>query len=207
MLNTLTTNISLQGDLPGSLAGGVFRDVADALLAKQQRGQVLVTGPQSQVGRTTIAVNLSLALLTQKQTVLLLELTNSKPALELTFGASPLSRGVEAVLEGRAKPDSIICQRGDNGLYLGMMKQQCTLNLHARRREQCLTDLLLYANTRFAWTIIDGPSGVDSESVQTLAERASQVVVVAGRRATKRSCLRSMLSMLGPFSPFVLLNN
>jgi cellulose biosynthesis protein BcsQ len=88
--------------------------------------------------------------------VLLLELTE-RPSIEAVFGESPFSAGVEAVLQGRTDPDSIVCRRPDTGLYLMTMKHAIVLELDWQTPADRLSTLLQYAKERFDWTVIDGP--------------------------------------------------
>ena len=200
--------IPLEGDLPGSAAGHAFAEVADALVRKHDgRGTVLITSAETGAGRSTTAANLSLAFLAKSYTVLLLELTETRPRMEEVFGVSPNRHGVESVLAGRRQLDAVICRRLDNGLYLSVMKAASALDLASSARVTRVQELLRYAGERFDWTVIDGPSRADGASVAVLAESVSQVIVVGDRRNTRRSSLAAMLNALAEYSPYVLLTN
>ena len=196
----------LEGDLPGSAAGKVYAETALRLLEQGgPTGCVLVTSPGPGQGRSTTAANLSLALLEQKVPVMLLEVTDGQPVMEKTFGASPNRRGVEDVLRGRGTLDAVVCRRSDSGLYLAMMRRSVTLDLASPARRKCLEELLTYARQRCAWVVVDGPSGSDPASVQVLAETVTTVLLVVGKRATRRAALTAQLAQLQPYAPYVLM--
>lgn len=199
-------SLILEGDLPGSMAGKVYADAAGHLLRQSgASGSVLITSPSRGQGRSTTAANLSLALLKQKVPALLLELTDSKPGLETTFGASPTRLGVEDVLRGRGELDGAVCQRSDSGLYLAMMRRPTPLDLEAPARRKNLDAMLAYARQRCAWVVIDGPSGEDSVSVQVLAGTVTTVLMVVDKRMTRQRALTSQLERLRLHSPIVLM--
>ncbi len=198
----------LEGDLPGSAAGRIYTDMAQRLLDEHgPRGVLLITSPDTGAGKTTTAANISLALLTKQVSVLLLELTETKPRMEEVFGISPYGRGMEDVLSGAKPLDAIVCKRIDNGLCLGMMKKQSSLNLNDDARRERLQGLLAYAKERCDWTVIDGPSHADADSLAALADLASQVTLVVGQRSTRRSRVTSALAQLEMHAPYVLMTS
>lgn len=201
-----TKAIHLEGDLPGSAAGAIYTNVVNRLIEDHGgKGVLLVTSPNRGAGRTTTAANVGLALLQKKLSVLLMEITETTPTMERAFGESPSSRGLEDVLAGKQTLDAIVCKRTDHGLLFAMMKKSIGLDLESEPRAQRLAEMLSYAASRCDWTVIDGPSHEDSASLLALAKRVSKVLIVIGKRTTKRSQLVATLAELEPYLPYVLM--
>ncbi len=207
-MKTKRRTIPLEGDLPESAAGRMYTAVIQRLLKEHgSHGQLLVTSPDPGAGRTTTAANLSLAFLAHQISVLLMEITNSEPRLENVFGGSPYRIGIEDVLAGNRTLDSIICRRVDNGLHLAMLKRRCDLQLSSEARKRRMHEMLQYARSRCHWTVIDGPSRSDAGSLLELADRVQQVLIVAGRRTTRRTELAAMFGELKERNPYLVLTN
>jgi Mrp family chromosome partitioning ATPase len=197
----------LEGYAPDSLVGRRYAEIVDRILERSPHtGQILVTSPDDEEGKTLTATNLALAFHARDTTVLLAELSLMRPKLGEIFGSSPLRPGIEDVLSGQSDLFSAICVRGDNNLNLAMVKR-------AQTSEKCLESsaqldrLIAESRELYAWTIFDGPGIHSSTHTRTLIQSIGTTVMVARAGKTNRASFSDALAKISDRRPMVLFND
>ncbi len=196
----------LEGDLSRSPAGSRYAGVVERLLQRRPAAaQLLVTSIGSGDGKTTTATNLALAFHARRIPVLLIEASLQQPSLSGLLGEAPSLVGVEDVLSGTCRLQSILCRREDSSVHFAMVKRaQASCDLLA---SGTLPSVLDDARQAYAWTIVDGPSMQSPRLVQALAAHVGLTLVVLRTRQTRRAALRAALAMLDHTRTMVLLND
>ena len=202
-----TSAYPLEGDLTYSTAGKRYAHTVDRILGRcSLSGQMLVTSPGQDEGKTVTAVNLALAFHARRIPVLLVELSLMRPKFAEIFGASPLRNGVEDVLCGRADLRSVVCVRGDNNLHLAMVRS--AQDSEERLAPSTYLDRLIAgAREEYQWTIFDGPAIQPSPYICTLIGSIGRSLMVARAKQTDRDAFYEAFSRISNHRPMVLLND
>jgi Mrp family chromosome partitioning ATPase len=192
---------------PDGVAAHRYRDFVDEILDRAwPRKRMLVTSSASGEGKTVTAVNLALALAEKGSSVFLVELTLVRPRYRYVFGATDSHRGVESVLEGKARPQDVTYQLGDTRVAVIRVAMPM-LNHELLQRQDNLKRLLEYGESACDWTILDVPSVDESSAIKELASQAGPVVLVARSQKTKLAVFRRAATTLGADLDYVILND
>ncbi|WP_446744911.1 CpsD/CapB family tyrosine-protein kinase [Silvibacterium acidisoli] len=193
---------------PDSAAANRYREICGDLVAGDASNKVLlVTSPGAAEGKTITAVNLAFAVAEQKKPVLLMELSLQRPRFRFVFGAPPNHPGVEQVLRGLIQPDAIVGELGNTGISLAGIGESLPMADELLAPGTHLNNLLDYAKSGFACTILDAPELTSSPHVKALAERVDEVVLVVRSGKTKATALRNTIRSLGQVRSSVVMND
>jgi len=184
-----------------------YRSIRAEILSKQwNRKTILVTSPGAGEGKTLTAVNLAFAFEEKKLSVLLLELTLTRPRFRYVFGAPPSTKGIEAVLRGEAYPEQVICQLGDTGVEAAAV-QKASSNHQLLDKNDNLKKLLEYGDKHYDWTILDAPAVSDCDSMKYLAGQAGLSLMVTRAYRTQIQAFKDATQQLQDDLSFVLFND
>ena len=161
-----------------------FRGLKQTLLTgpgADKRHVILVTGPASGEGKSTVAVNLALALGEKADyRVLLIDADVRKPELPETFGLES-GAGLAELLMGRAAIEEAVTSTGMNNVWVmgaGKARQNPEKLLVPKKLRTMLSQLI----RTFRYVVIDGPAPrVCLESAE-LAPVADAVLLVLRRK-------------------------
>lgn len=167
------------GDAATHLAAPVRRIVRD--LRPRARVVAVVSG-KGGVGKTNVAVNLSIALAARGRRVLLVDADLGLANVDLVLGQSP--RGdLGHVLSGRRSLDEIV-QDGPAGIQWipGASHMPALVRMGERRRETLLEGLTAL-ETQHDLLLLDAPAGI-GQGVLHLARQADELLLVTTAEPT-----------------------
>ena len=139
---------------------------------------IMVTSLLENEGKSTVAVNLALAMAKKHERVLLIDCDLRKPACYAIFGQKMAVPGVRDVLTGKARISDAIVRYKKTNLYL-MLENKADANSGDRLSSDRMRTLLELAKKEFDFIILDLPpmSVVsDAESVMDIADASLMVV-------------------------------
>jgi Mrp family chromosome partitioning ATPase len=192
---------------PSGEAAYRYRDMVDEMLSRAwPRKRMAITSPASGEGKTVTAVNVALALAEKGFSVLLVELTLTRPRYRYVFGGAPSLRGVESVLRGEATPEEATFQLGETLVAVSSVSKSMPDHELLGQREN-LRRLTEYGESAFDWTILDLPSVEESSEISEIAAEAGPVVMVARSHKTRLDVFRRATSALGSDLDYVILND
>lgn len=184
-----------------------YRSIRGEILSRQwDRKTILVTSPGAGEGKTLTAVNLAFALEEKKFSVLLLELTLTRPRFQYVFGNPPSAKGVESVLRGEAHPEQVICQLGDTGVEAAAIQKTCD-DYWLLEKNENLKNLFEYGNKHYDWVILDAPAINDCKCMKALAAQAGVSVMVIRAYQTHLQALRNAVQHLDDDLDMVIFND
>ncbi len=142
-------------------------------------GRVLmVTSVMENEGKSTVAVNIALALAQKYDRVLLLESDLRKPACHTIMNKPKVDVTVKEVLLGSAKPEDAVVQDRASGLYM-MLDPKGIRNPGDLLGSKATADLVQWCRDNFDFVVMDLPPmsvATDSESVLEFADGSMLVV-------------------------------
>ncbi len=167
-------------------------------LAERQWCTVGVVSPRASEGKTTVAVNLSLAISADpRQNAVLVDLDLHKPMVATRFGLSPL-RGVEHVLRGEDSLDD--CEMHPdlfNGLTIVPASSAVPDASVLIAGSSCTTMIAnLRARHPGSIVLIDLPPILDADEAVTIAPQLDCMLMVVAEGETLRPDLTRALELL-----------
>ncbi len=211
LLRRLYTPKAHAAELSNQRAGAAeaFRQLAASLFLGRNGDTprtLLVTSALQGEGKTTVAVNLAVALAQQGQRVLIIDCDFYNPRVHGVFSL-PLSPGVSEAVLGNSTDAAVVHEMGVNGLFVMTAGDGLTAAGHVAgdpRFDQLITDVL----HEFTVVILDAPPvlAVAAPAVLTLTADAVLLVVRAGLVAPEMvgEALRILASVEAPVAGAVL---
>lgn len=145
-----------------------------------RRGEkvLMVTSLLENEGKSTVAVNLALALVRKGKKVLLIDCDLRRPACGLILNAPQGTQGVAEVLQGKARIEDCVLQPGSSGLYLlpGRKSLRTATDLVG---SPAMEELLRLAAANFDYVVVDTPPmslAPDAECLSELTDASLLVV-------------------------------
>lgn len=192
---------------PYSIMSECYRQLRTNLKLSGADGQakktLLITSGQGSDGKTTVAVNLTSALLAEDRRVLLIDANFRRPSTAHLFprsavDGSPIDApdyGLSNYLMGQCDgADQVVRESGIQGLFIidsGPLPANPAELFSGRR----MKSLLEHCKSNFDYVIIDGPAMLVSDS-KTLAAQADGTIVVFNASKTHRGeALRNLREM------------
>ena len=174
---------------------------------------ILVTSPEAEEGKTTVARELALAIAADGDSVALVELDLRRPALDLSDAVPGLGRdelGASEVLAGRCRPEEAI-QESPELPHLGVLYSG-TLSANTARLLRSSQAAALFADLRrqYDWVIVDAPPLLVADDVLLLTPYLDGTLLVIDVRTTTLPAIRSAIARLTKLDSRILglvLNN
>lgn len=188
-------------EAPTSLVAESFRKIRTNLLFSgppESLKSLLVTSAGAEDGKTSIAVNLALALAATNRRVLLVDANFRRPALRGLF-AQIKSEGLSNILIGRGQFEQLVCGTDVPNLFIlssGPMPPNGAELLGSPQ----MRDLITEASTRYDHVIFDGPPALLVSDASVLAMQVLGVITVVPAEEVSRGelkRLRDQLEMIG----------
>lgn len=155
---------------------------------------LVVTSAFPQDGKTTVAVNLAIALAQSGKRVLLIDTDLRKPRIHKSFDL-PRGGGVSSVLVGEAQLDDVVCKTQVDCLSVlpcGPIPPNPSELLHTAR----FTALVDEALSKYDRVIFDSPPVTVVTDAAVIAPQVHGAVIVVRAQNTTRDALRSVLRQL-----------
>ena len=142
-------------------------------------GKVLmVTSLLENEGKSTVAVNLALAMAARRKRVLLIDCDLRKPACHAVLDQQKFSSGIKEVLLGKENLSDSILRYKKTNLYL-MLARKADRNVGDLLSSDRMAALLEWARENFAFVVLDLPpmsAASDAEAMAGLADASVMVV-------------------------------
>ena len=192
---------------PYSIMSECYRQLRTNLKLSGADGQakktLLITSGQGGDGKTTVAVNLTSALLAEDRRVLLIDANFRRPSTAHLFphsaaDGSPINArdyGLSNFLMGQCdSADQVVRESGIQGLFI-IDSGPLPANPAELFSGQRMKSLLEHCKSNFDYVIIDGPAMLVSDS-KTLAAQADGTIVIFNAAKTHRGeALRNLREM------------
>lgn len=142
-------------------------------------GKVLmVTSLLENEGKSTVSVNLALAMAQKHSKVLLIDCDLRKPACHILLGQKTLKYGLKDVLNGKCDVASAVNQYQDSNLYM-LLDRHTSGNTGALVGSDNMKSLLDWARKEFDFVVLDLPpmaAAIDAERVMEIADASLLVI-------------------------------
>lgn len=145
--------------------------------AIKQKGKIIaVTSGKGGVGKSSVALNLSLALTQLNHRVLLIDADHSLPDLHVLLGVSPAKRLRETLVEGK-KIEEVIVQH-ESGLHMIFSgRSDVKSEMNELALTQTFFDELTQLQSQYEYIIFDTAAGI-SEPIVNIALKSDDILVV-----------------------------
>ena len=142
-------------------------------------GKVLmVTSVLENEGKSTVAVNLALALAKKHKKVLIMDCDMRKPACNTLLGKQLTGSGMISVLSGRIEAEKAVLQDRQTGLYM-LLEKKGTRHSGELVTSERMRELLRWARENYDFVVMDLPpmaAVTDAERMVDLADASLLVV-------------------------------
>lgn len=142
-------------------------------------GKVLmVTSVLENEGKSTVAVNLALALAKKHKKILLIDCDMRKPACHKLLGQKLEGPGMIGVLSGRAEAANVVLQERQTGLYM-LLEKKGTRHSGELVTSSRMRQLLQWARENYDYVVMDLPpmsATTDAERIVDLVDASLLVV-------------------------------
>jgi Mrp family chromosome partitioning ATPase len=170
-----------------------------------QGGTVMITSPAPEDGKTMTAINLAMAL-SERESVLLVDLDSRRPAIRQRLGFSPVSDSIIEVLLGRCSPQSCMLSVEGTRLCVAVNNagDQDVVELMTTER---LKRFLDWARTVFTWVILDTPPIFPIADTLEVANYTSIGILVVRARKTPSALFKRAIQALRGRIQYVMFND
>ncbi|MCK5271247.1 MAG: polysaccharide biosynthesis tyrosine autokinase [Sedimentisphaerales bacterium] len=156
---------------------------------------ILITGSSADCGKTTTAVNLSIALAAEGRHVLLVDANFRRPAFNRLFPAEGPGRGLSNILVGQATVADAIRPSGIEGLELidsGPLPPNPADLLNSKR----MCDFLESRKQHYDFVILDGPPSLLVADANIIAGQVDGIIAVINAEHATRGMAQRMIREL-----------
>lgn len=156
---------------------------------------LMVTSLLENEGKSTVAVNLALAMAQKKERVLLIDCDLRKPALQAVLEHRNFERGVADLLQGQGTPeDAVIRYRDTNmDLLLTRRAERDAGDLITSRRMQAL---LYWARANYDFVVLDLPPMTAALDAEGMSMWADAGLLVVSQNMARASALNKAIAAL-----------
>ena len=163
---------------------------------KKHHKVIAVTSVQENEGKSTIAANLALALVSKNHKVLLLDADLRKPALYKVFDKKVTKEmELSSYLKGDSSFQEVLTQDKDSGLYY-VFGTKSFRNSDGYLSSQKMKDLIAAAKTAVDYIIIDTPPAGLFPDMEILAEYADAGILIVRQEAARVADINDTLDTL-----------
>ncbi|HUN81803.1 MAG TPA: polysaccharide biosynthesis tyrosine autokinase [Phycisphaerae bacterium] len=184
-------------DAPHSIVAEAFRNLRTNLFFSapaEQQASILITSPSGGNGKTTVAVNLAIAIALSGRRVLLVDANFRRSGLPRIFPGIP-TEGLSNLLIGSGHLEDYVTTTSVPGLDV-LGAGPIPPNPAELLGSSYLRDLLADARGRYDQVIFDGPPLLLVSDAMVLAASVDGVVMVCQYRSTSRGALQRCQSQL-----------
>ena len=159
-------------------------------------GKVLmVTSLLENEGKSTVAVNLALALAQKNKEVLLIDCDLRKPACHSLLEQKNLTHGLRDVLTKGTPLGEAVRQDKKSGLYM-LLETRATTNSGDLLSGPVMQDFLRWARTSFDYVILDMPPMAAVSDAESMADIADASLLVVRQNASTAAAVNKSITAL-----------
>lgn len=159
-------------------------------------GRVLmVTSVMENEGKSTVAVNIAMALHQKYDRVLMLESDLRKPAIHTIMQQNDVKVSVKDVLINGAAPDTAIIQDRATGLYM-MLDPKGLRNPGDILSSMSMNQLLQWTRENFDYVVVDLPPMSVATDAESVLEFADSSLLVVRQNVVKADALNRAISAM-----------
>jgi receptor protein-tyrosine kinase len=156
---------------------------------------ILITSVMANEGKSTVAVNLAIALAKKNRRVLLIDCDLHKPACGTLLEHKWSGYGVRDVLSGQAEPKDAITVEGSSGLYM-MLEKKGGRDSGDLVASENMRELLDWARGEFDAVILDLPPISAVADAVAMADLADCSLLVVRQNAALAPALNKAIAAL-----------
>lgn len=159
-------------------------------------GKVLmVTSLLENEGKSTVAVNLALAMAQKHERVLLIDCDLRKPACHALLEQKSVAHGVRDILAGKAGVADAILREKKSGLYL-LLEKRGGSNSGDLVASEGMQNLIEWARTEFDYVILDLPPMAEVSDAESIMEYADASLLVVRQNTAAAPAINKAVSAL-----------
>jgi protein-tyrosine kinase len=156
--------------------------------------KLLITSAIPKEGKTTIAINLAVALARSSERVLLIDADLRHPGVHRSLGIAPQA-GLAELVEQGAELNAVL-RRVDPYGFLYLSSGETATNPGELLRQTRMQEFLAGATSAFDWVLVDSPPLVPFVDAHHLATLVDGVLLVLRRGVTPRATLEQAFASL-----------
>ena len=159
-------------------------------------GKVLmVTSLLENEGKSTVAVNLALALAQKHQEVLLIDCDLRKPACHALLEQKKLTHGLRDVLSDGVPLGEVIRQDKKSGLYM-LLETRAASNSGDLVSSEVMQELLQWARGEFDYVVLDMPPMAAVSDAESMADFADASILVVRQNVSTAASVNKAITAL-----------
>lgn len=190
-------SILITNPLTSFLYAESVNKLASRIDKRRHRGEriIMVTSFLENEGKSTVAVNLALALAKKGKKVLLIDCDLRKPACSKILGSTKQTTGIVEVLQEKAQLNECLRHLKNSGLDIlpGGKNLRMTMNLLG---SPAMERLLAVARENYELVILDTPPMAVAPDTECISGYADAAVLVARQNAATASDLNDAVAIL-----------
>ena len=156
---------------------------------------LMVTSLLENEGKSTVAVNLAMAMAKKYRKVLLIDCDLRKPACAMLLEHKWNGIGVRDVLRGQAHPRSVVRLEGSSGLHL-MLEKKSDRQSGDLVNSENMKRLLAWAREEYEIVILDLPPMSAVTDAEAMADLADCSLLVVRQNTARTSALNKAIAAL-----------
>lgn len=192
----LITNDKIPPDFAESISS--LRARVEKEMRQKKKKTLLISSSVPGEGKTTVSLNLAIALSKRKKKVLLIDGDLRNPSLHtnLEIDAKDIKVGITDVLKGKAKPEETIMSFQETGLDL-ILGRKATGNASGLLSSQKMQELLERVSKEYDYVIIDTPPAAMMADASVVAAYVDSVLYVIRQDYAKVKYVKEGMGLLG----------
>lgn len=156
---------------------------------------LMVTSLLENEGKSTVAVNLALALAQKNKEVLLVDCDLRKPACHALLEQKNLTHGLRDVLTNGVPLGKAVRQDKKSGLYM-LLETRATVNSGDLLSGSTMQEFLRWARTAFDYVILDMPPMAAVSDAESMADIADASLLVVQQNASTAAAVNKSITAL-----------
>lgn len=164
---------------------------------QHMRGEkvLMVTSLLENEGKSTVAVNLALAMAQKQSRVLLIDCDLRKPACYAILEQKNIAHGVRDVLSEKVSLSDALIQDKKSGLYM-LLETRGTANSGDLVASENMRDLLNWARREFDFVVLDLPPMAEVSDAESAMELADASLLVVRQNEAMAPAINKAISTL-----------
>lgn len=190
------TSILISSPLTSFHFAETIRKLRHRVEQHMRGGKVLmVTSLLENEGKSTVAVNLALAMAQKYNKVLLIDCDLRKPACYMLLEQHAITSGLKDVLTGSAKLSDVLIRHKSNNLFL-LLEKKGVRNSGDLIASENMKALIAWARREFDFVVLDLPPMSAASDAESVMEFADSSVLVVRQNAAPTPAINKAVATL-----------